>query len=104
MHDETFLITKGKMLFHYPDRDDIKADTGDYVVVPVRAPHTFSNPYDDEAVFFNTFTPAFYINYFKLLGQVEAEGKTIGKEEVLEAMAHFATLPVNTETKSFTDQ
>lgn len=32
---------------HHPDVD---AKAGDYVSVPIRAPHTFSNPFDEEAV------------------------------------------------------
>lgn len=35
----------------------IDAAVGDYVVVPTRAPHTFSNETDEEAKFVNTFTP-----------------------------------------------
>lgn len=48
MHDETFYITKGSVRFHVPDASEegkdkkiIDAKTGDYVVVPIRAPHTF---------------------------------------------------------------
>jgi hypothetical protein len=67
------------------------------VSVPTRAPHTFSNPHDEEAKFFNTFTPAFYINYFKLLGTMIAEGEMMTPEKNLEAMANYATLPVPKE-------
>jgi len=62
MHDETFLVTKGTIRFHIPgapglEAQEIDAKAGDYVVVPIRAPHTFSNPTNEEARFFNTFTP-----------------------------------------------
>jgi oxalate decarboxylase/phosphoglucose isomerase-like protein (cupin superfamily) len=62
MHDETFLVTKGTVTFHVPAAEGLEAatihaKTGDYVVVPTRAPHTFSNESDEEARFFNTFTP-----------------------------------------------
>lgn len=70
MHDETFLVTQGKMQFHGLHGETIVAKLGDYVTVPTRSPHTFSNPYDEEAKFFNTYTPAFYINYFKMLSQM----------------------------------
>lgn len=70
MHDETFLVTQGKMQFHGLHGNTIVANLGDYVTVPTRSPHTFSNPYDEEAKFFNTYTPAFYINYFKMLSQM----------------------------------
>jgi quercetin dioxygenase-like cupin family protein len=62
MHDETFLVTKGTVRFHVPEAPGLEpkvidAKEGDYVVVPIRAPHTFSNETDEEARFFNTFTP-----------------------------------------------
>ena len=100
MHDETFLVTKGVVRFHYPTSTtttDIDAHTGDYVTVPVRSPHTFSNPFDEEARFFNTFTPAYYVNYFKLLSQlVQEEGKGVLTPEVnKKAMSVYATFPVD---------
>lgn len=73
MHDETFLVTQGKMQFHGLKGETIVAKHGDYVTVPTRSPHTFSNPYDEEAKFFNTYTPAFYINYFKMLATMAQE-------------------------------
>lgn len=62
MHDETFLVTKGTVRFIVPEAPGLEgkvidAKEGDYVVVPTRAPHTFSNESDEEARFFNTFTP-----------------------------------------------
>ena len=62
MHDETFLVTKGTVRFHVPEAPGLEpkvidAKEGDYVVVPTRAPHTFSNETDEEARFFNTYTP-----------------------------------------------
>lgn len=69
------------------------AKTGDYVVVPTKSPHTFSNPFDEEARFLNTFTPAFYINYFKLLSEL-AESGPLTAEINKKAMSYYATLPV----------
>jgi len=61
MHDETFYVTKGTIRFHIPEKIGmgayLDAKAGDYVVVPTRAPHTFSNPFDVEGVFINTYTP-----------------------------------------------
>jgi len=99
MHDETFLVTKGTVRFHVPEAPGLEpkiidAKAGDYVVVPTRAPHTFSNETDEEARFFNTFTPAFYIHYFKLLASLIAEGKEMTKEVNAQAMAYYATIPV----------
>ena len=99
MHDETFLITKGTVRFHTTGLEkpqpDVDAKLGDYVTVPVRAPHTFSNPFDEEARFFNTFTPAYYVNYFKLMADMaEKEGKWT-PEINKTAMSVFATMPVD---------
>lgn len=86
-HDETFLVTQGTLRFHALNGQTIDAKTGDYVTVPTRSPHTFSNPYDEEAKFFNTYTPAFYINYFKLLATLGAAGKPMNPEANRKAMA-----------------
>ncbi|KAI9702238.1 MAG: hypothetical protein M1820_006170 [Bogoriella megaspora] len=100
MHDETFLITKGTVRFHIPPHPKnptekiIDAHEGDYVTVPIRAPHTFSNPTDAESRFVCTMTPCFYVNYFKLLSQIAEEGKPMTKEANIKAMAVYATLPV----------
>ena len=97
MHDETFLVTKGIVRFYTTGlkepQPDIDAKAGDYVTVPTRAPHTFGNPHNEEAAFFNTFTPAFYINYFKLMSDMSKEG-TLDPPHVLQAMAAYATLQV----------
>lgn len=101
MHDETFLVTKGTIRFHVPNPDkpgeDLKtvdAHEGDYVTVPTHAPHTFSNPTDGESKFFNTFTPAYYINYFKLLSTMAETGKPMPAEANVAAMSLYATMPV----------
>ncbi|KAH8652060.1 RmlC-like cupin domain-containing protein [Xylariales sp. PMI_506] len=96
MHDETFLVTAGTIRFHGPGGQVVDAKAGDYAVVPTRAPHTFSNPDPEvEARFFNTFTPAYYINYFKLLAAATApgSGQKLTKEAVMEAQMRFATMP-----------
>jgi oxalate decarboxylase/phosphoglucose isomerase-like protein (cupin superfamily) len=93
MHDETFLVTQGTIRFHAPDGQIVDAKEGDYVTAPVRAPHTFSNPFDVDAKFFNTYTPAFYINYFKILAELSKQDVQMSKEKNLEVMAQFATMP-----------
>lgn len=98
MHDEVFLVTTGTIRFHLPGSTHIDATPGDHVVIPPKAPHAFSNPTDKEARFYDTFTPAFYINYFKLVAQMlkdEKEGKgALNKEKMTKAMAYFATMGV----------
>ena len=96
MHDESFLITQGAVRFHttgHRDARDYDAKCGDYVVVPVQAPHTFSNPFDEEAKMFSTMTPSFFVNYFKLLSQL-ANGGPVTPERANQAMATYATLSV----------
>jgi oxalate decarboxylase/phosphoglucose isomerase-like protein (cupin superfamily) len=93
MHDETFLTTAGTVRYHAPDHTHVDAKLGDYVVVPIRAPHTFSNPFDEEAKFVNTYSPAFYINYFKILAEVSRSDQVMSKEKNLEVMSRFATVP-----------
>jgi len=95
MHDETFLVTQGTVRFHAPHGKTIDAKVGDLVTVPVRAPHTFSNPGDQEARFINTFTPSFYINYFRLLSKLSEEGKPMSPAANKKAMANFATIVAN---------
>jgi mannose-6-phosphate isomerase-like protein (cupin superfamily) len=93
MHDETFLVTQGTIRFHAPDNTVVDAKVGDYVTVPIRAPHTFSNPFEEEAKFFNTYTPAFYIDYFRILAEVSKSDEKMSKEKNLEVMSRFATMP-----------
>ena len=90
MHDETFLVTKGKVRFTTGTVEhDAKA--GDYVVVPPKAVHTWSNPFDEEAEFFNTFTPAYYVDYLRLVAAKARGGKPLSQEQQAAAMAQFAT-------------
>ncbi|KAK3705001.1 hypothetical protein LTR37_013518 [Vermiconidia calcicola] len=102
MHDETFFITQGTIRFHVPDpsrpgedKDVIDAKAGDYMVVPIRAPHTFSNPSNEEARIFFTSTPSFYINYFKLLSQLSKPDEPLPGEVTMRAMSMFATIQVD---------
>ena len=94
MHDETFLVTQGKLRFYAKDGKQVDAGLGDYVVVPVRSAHTFGNPFDEEAKFFNTYTPAYYINYFKMLATMAEAGKVMSPEINRKAMAYFATIGI----------
>lgn len=65
--------------------------------MPVRLPHKFSNPFDEEAVFINTATPGFFIRYFELLENMIGEGKVLTPEINAEALKRFATIPVPAE-------
>ena len=72
MHDETFLITKGAIRFNTGDKNfDAQADT---------------------AAFFNTFSPAYYVNYLRELSGFTKTGQ-LTPQNVLRIMAHYATEP-----------
>lgn len=74
----------------------ITAGAGDYVVVPTCSPHTFGNDGEEELVMYNTFSPAFYIDYFRVMAAMAAaseDGKlTPGMSR--EAMERYATLQI----------
>ncbi|CAN8104642.1 unnamed protein product [Discula destructiva] len=93
MHDETFLVEKGTCTFT-SRKDKIMAHEGDYVVVPTCSPHTFGNDTDEELVLYNTFTPAFYIDYFRVMGAMVADTKDakLTPDMAREAMERYATL------------
>jgi oxalate decarboxylase/phosphoglucose isomerase-like protein (cupin superfamily) len=103
MHDEVFITSAGTVRFHMPEADGtektIDAHVGDVVTVPIRAPHTFSNPFDESAKFVNTYTPAFYINYFKLLQEFVQKEGGMTREANMEAMERYATIVVEMEKK-----
>lgn len=93
MHEETYLTIKGLVQFHIPAKPGLDAKVGDYVVVPRKSPHTFSNS-TDEAMLVCINTPAFYINYFKSLGVFIEGGGEDDPELNQKAMAYYATIPV----------
>jgi mannose-6-phosphate isomerase-like protein (cupin superfamily) len=92
MHDETFLVTKGRIRFT-TDKGIVDTKAGDYVVVPTKAIHTFSNPFEEEAVFFNTFTPAYYVDYLRMLADAMKGGQGMQQTQK-DIMAQFATFEV----------
>lgn len=85
---------KGTVRFHSPGRGHLDAGPGDFVIVPIRLPHKFSNPFDDEAVFININTPGFYVRYFEYLEEMIGEGTTLTPEVNMAAMKRFATVPL----------
>ena len=92
MHDETFLITSGTVRFTSRDLEK-DANAGDYVVAPPLAPHTFANASDQEATMVCTFTPSFYVNYFRYMrDEAEKNGGVLTKEIGFEAMRRYATI------------
>ena len=93
-HDETFYVIAGTARFTVGDtqRD---APAGTFVSVPVGAEHTFANPGDEPAIILNTFTPDFYVGYFRDLSKLAASGEMTA-DAILAVMAHYATYPAGT--------
>jgi quercetin dioxygenase-like cupin family protein len=91
MHDESFLVTKGTIRFNTGDKN-YDALAGDYIVIPVGVAHTFSNPFGVTAAFFNTFSPAYYVNYLRELSGFAKTGQ-LTPQNILRIMAHYATEP-----------
>lgn len=104
MHDETFLVESGTVTFTSRDQK-FTATKGDYLIVPTCAPHTFANEGDEEVIMYNTFTPAFYIDYFRLMSAMvkketeNGDGKGLTREIAKEAMSRYATLQTGTTTE-----
>jgi hypothetical protein len=63
----------------------------------MRAQHTLSNTVDEEASFFNTSTPAFYIDYFKLIQRYFEEGLPMNAGPNKKAVSSYATLVVQAD-------
>lgn len=75
-HDEGFYITSGTVRFTVGD-DDYDATAGTFVLVPPGAPHTFANVTDQPAVMLSIFTPDLYVQYFRDLEAMFADGKAL---------------------------
>jgi mannose-6-phosphate isomerase-like protein (cupin superfamily) len=91
MHDETFLIMSGVLEFTVGDATS-HAHAGDYVVAPVGAPHTFANRSAEPVVFFNSFTPAYYVQYLRDMAHLAATG-SLSPDRIAGVMANYATVP-----------
>jgi mannose-6-phosphate isomerase-like protein (cupin superfamily) len=91
-HDEGFYVVSGAARFTVGDRSH-DAPAGTFVMVPPGAPHTFANPGDEPAVLLNTFTPDLYVQYFRDLRDMVAEGHELSTAATVEAMSRYATVP-----------
>ncbi|RKF55400.1 putative cupin domain-containing protein [Golovinomyces cichoracearum] len=118
MNHTTFHITKGRLRFFTSptapattngcsrSSNDQNSDiitthvvkAGDFIVVPNCAIHQFDNPFDEEVVFLNTFSPAHYINAIRKIARETQKAVEKGRfplrpEEQLEIMRGWATFP-----------
>ncbi|MFD7875259.1 cupin domain-containing protein [Streptomyces sp. NPDC059766] len=91
-HDEGFYILSGTVRFTVGN-EDYDATTGTLVMVPPGTPHTFANPTDQPAVMLSTFTPDLYVQYFRDLQQVLADGRPLTPQANIDAMSRYATEP-----------
>ncbi|MEU6278256.1 cupin domain-containing protein [Streptomyces populi] len=91
-HDEGFYILSGTVRFTVGDEDH-DATAGTLVMVPPGTPHTFANPTDRPAVMLSTFTPDLYVQYFRDLQEVLADGRPLTPEANTDAMSRYATEP-----------
>ncbi|HEY1291960.1 MAG TPA: cupin domain-containing protein [Chloroflexota bacterium] len=90
-HEEVFIVTSGKVRFT-SGQDSVDVEAGTVVVVPIGVPHTFSNPFQDNAVFVGAMTPDPYIQYFREIGQlpVNDQGRP-NPADIARTMARYAT-------------
>ncbi|MFJ4655185.1 cupin domain-containing protein [Nocardia sp. NPDC088792] len=91
-HDEGFYVVSGTARFTVGDTT-YDAPAGTLVMVPPGAPHTFANPTDETTVLLNTFTPDLYVQYFRDLRAMIADGQPLTPAAQIEAMSHYATEP-----------
>jgi len=90
-HEEVFIVTAGTVRFT-TGADSVDVDAGTVVVVPIGVPHTFSNPFQETAVFIGTMTPDLYIQYFRdLAALAAAQQGRLDPAEVTRTMARYAT-------------
>lgn len=91
-HGEGFYVISGTAQFGSGD-DVYEAPADTLVMVPTGVPHRFANPADVPLVMLSTFTPAFYVNYFREVATVIAERGSITPAAVADLMARYTTEP-----------
>jgi quercetin dioxygenase-like cupin family protein len=91
-HDESFYVFSGTVRFTVGEKD-YDATPGTLVMVPPGAPHTFANVTDEPAVMLSTFTPERYVQYFRDLWDMIADGEALTPEANIATMRRYATEP-----------
>ena len=90
-HVETILMRSGTLQFTVAN-GLYNVKEGEFLVVPIGAPHTFSNPFDTPAVFHASFSPASFIGYFREMAEITTRGMP-SAEQIFEVMARYDTYP-----------
>jgi mannose-6-phosphate isomerase-like protein (cupin superfamily) len=98
-HDEGFYVVSGTARFTVGETT-YDAPAGTLVMIPPGAPHTFANPTSETTVILNTFTPDLYVEYFRDLRDMIADGRPLTAETTVEAMSRYATEPASNEAAS----
>jgi quercetin dioxygenase-like cupin family protein len=91
-HDEGFYVVAGTAQFTVGDTT-YDAPPGTLVMVPPGVPHTFANRSDQMVVLLNTFTPDLYVQYFRDLREMIANGQPLTPEASAQVMSRYATSP-----------
>jgi len=89
-HDEGFYVVSGTARFTVGSTT-YDAPAGTLAMIPPGAPHTFANPTSEPLVLLNTFTPDLYVQYFRDLRQMIADGQPLTLESTERAMGRYAT-------------
>ncbi|MGW6057261.1 cupin domain-containing protein [Streptomyces sp. NPDC055189] len=92
-HDEGFYVISGTVRFTVGERDH-DATAGTLVMIPPGAPHTFANVTDRPAVMLSIFTPDLYVQYFRDLRAMMADGRALVPGADIRVMSRYATEPV----------
>jgi quercetin dioxygenase-like cupin family protein len=91
-HDEGFYVVSGTARFTV-GATTYDAPAGTLVMVPPGVPHAFANPSDETVILLNTFTPDLYVQYFRDLRDVMANGQQLTPEASAQVMGRYATVP-----------
>jgi mannose-6-phosphate isomerase-like protein (cupin superfamily) len=91
-HDEGFYVVAGTARFTVGETSH-DAPAGTLVMIPPGAPHTFANPTGETTILLNTFTPDLYVQYFRDLRDMIADGQPLGEETLVQTMSRYATEP-----------
>jgi mannose-6-phosphate isomerase-like protein (cupin superfamily) len=90
-HDEIFIVTEGRLRFT-SGSESVDVEAGSCVTIPPGTPHTFSNPFGEQARFVGTLTPDLYVEYFRDLSRLPVDEKgMLNPADIGRTMAKYAT-------------
>ena len=90
-HDEVFIVIAGKVRFTSGDAH-FDAEPGTVVIVPIGVSHSFSNPFEQTAIFIASLTPDRYIQYFRELTRLPLNDQGfLDPADIARTMSNYAT-------------